>query len=374
MKRRPDEDEVGLDSLLDTLTNVVGILVIMLIVTQLSVSDSVKKISQTEQVDPKALEQAQADLEKIRKERQELEEQAASFTYDPNEIRVKRAAMERRLLAAKADLRALEQQQRQREEKERQEKAKSEALLAELEKKKKEMDEQTRKALEELAKLEALLAETPQQQALPSKVVNLPDPRPAPKGAKPVTIFCWRDRIFPADLEELRDRARGQFDRIVQTERLDRDPEKGIDAKVMLEHFGRRPLRNKFFDIELIAVGVNPHLKLTPKIPAGEPREDIIRRNSDYQKRLRELDPNKHYVRFLVWPDSFEVYLAARQVAAENKLLAGWQMISERPDYTYWIAGGKYRFGPPPKPDPNAPKPPPSNKPAAPPPPTDEID
>lgn len=374
MKRRVEEEEVGLDSLLDTLTNVVGILVIMLIVTQLSVSESVKQISQTEQVDPKALEKAAADLEKIRKERAELEEQVASFTYDPNEIRIQRAAMERRLLDAKADLRVLEQQKRQREEKERQEAAKAEALLAELEKQKKEMDEQTRKSLEELARLEALLAETPEQSPLPAKVVNLPDPRPAPKGAKAITIFCWRDRIFPTNLEELRDRARTQFDRIVRTERLDRDPEKGIDAQVLLEQFNRRRLRDKFFDIELIAIGVNPHLKLTPKVPVGETREAIIRRNSDYQKRLRELDPNKHYIRFLVWPDSFEVYLAARQVAEENNLLAGWQMISERSDYTYWIAGGKYRFGPPPKPDPNKPKPPPSNKPAAPPPPVDEID
>ena len=43
--RSTDEDDGGLDSLLDTMTNVVGILVLVLIVTQLSVADVVTRIT-----------------------------------------------------------------------------------------------------------------------------------------------------------------------------------------------------------------------------------------------------------------------------------------------------------------------------------------
>ena len=45
-RRRRTEDGPSLDSLLDTLTNVVGILVILLVVTQLGVEEAVDRISQ----------------------------------------------------------------------------------------------------------------------------------------------------------------------------------------------------------------------------------------------------------------------------------------------------------------------------------------
>ncbi len=44
-RRRRKDSGASLDSLLDTMTNVVGILVIVLIVTQLGVGDAVKRIS-----------------------------------------------------------------------------------------------------------------------------------------------------------------------------------------------------------------------------------------------------------------------------------------------------------------------------------------
>ena len=45
-KRKTDDDEDGgLDSLLDTMTNVVGILVLVLIVTQLGVSEAITEIT-----------------------------------------------------------------------------------------------------------------------------------------------------------------------------------------------------------------------------------------------------------------------------------------------------------------------------------------
>ena len=43
-----EDDGDGLDSLLDTMTNVVGILVMVLIATQLGVKDAVDRIAQSE--------------------------------------------------------------------------------------------------------------------------------------------------------------------------------------------------------------------------------------------------------------------------------------------------------------------------------------
>ena len=62
-KRKSDDDEDGgLDSLLDTMTNVVGILVLVLIVTQLGVSEAITEITASSTVTEEDLEDAKQKL------------------------------------------------------------------------------------------------------------------------------------------------------------------------------------------------------------------------------------------------------------------------------------------------------------------------
>ena len=71
--RGADEDDGGLDSLLDTMTNVVGILVLVLIVTQMSVAEVVTRITTENQIDEKAVEQLNQELDVERTELRDLE-------------------------------------------------------------------------------------------------------------------------------------------------------------------------------------------------------------------------------------------------------------------------------------------------------------
>ena len=71
--RGADEDDGGLDSLLDTMTNVVGILVLVLIVTQMSVADVVTRITSKNQIDEQAVEELNQQLEIERAELRDLE-------------------------------------------------------------------------------------------------------------------------------------------------------------------------------------------------------------------------------------------------------------------------------------------------------------
>ena len=71
--RSTDEDDGGLDSLLDTMTNVVGILVLVLIVTQMSVADVVTRITTENQIDEEAVEQLNQQLEVEQSELRDLE-------------------------------------------------------------------------------------------------------------------------------------------------------------------------------------------------------------------------------------------------------------------------------------------------------------
>ena len=373
MKRRPEEDHGSLDSLMDTLCNVVGILVIMLVVTQLSVNQTVKKISTSEQVDPDALAKAEAELDRARRQKAELEERLSSFDYDPQETRVQLAAVQRAIIDNRADLRVLEQQQSEKQAAAAEQTTAAQELIDEQEQGREKLQEQTRQALEQLAKLEARLEDTPAPAVLPAKVVHLPDPRPAPKDAQPVTFFCWGEHLLAANLEELRDNARKRFAFIVTRYNLDRNPAAGLDAEEIIERFNAAPIRDKFFDVELVARGARPYLRLTPHMNAAESATGIAHGNSDFQSRLRKVKADGDYARFLVWPDSFEIYLAARQIAESMGVMAGWQLIRDRDDYLYFIGGGQYRFGPPPQPDTNPPAQPAPSEPK-PPPPVDEID
>ena len=58
MRRPKKQSGANLDSLLDTMTNVVGILLILLTVTQLGMSDAVKRISTTATVKPEQIDEA----------------------------------------------------------------------------------------------------------------------------------------------------------------------------------------------------------------------------------------------------------------------------------------------------------------------------
>ena len=60
-------------SLLDTMTNVVGILVLVLIVTQMSVAEVVTRITTENQIDEKAVEELNQELDVERTELRDLE-------------------------------------------------------------------------------------------------------------------------------------------------------------------------------------------------------------------------------------------------------------------------------------------------------------
>ncbi|NQT17978.1 MAG: hypothetical protein HQ582_34825, partial [Planctomycetes bacterium] len=102
---------------------------------------------------------------------------------------------------------------------------------------------------------------------------------------------------------------------------------------------------------------------------AGETPERLRGSSSRFQATVRRMGTQNNYARFLVWPDSFDVYVEARSICDERGVLAGWQPCTE--DYEWKITLGikvtcQGKPKPKPKPPPDKSAPP---KPAAPPPP-----
>ena len=361
MRRAKKSSGASLDSLLDTMTNVVGILVILLTVTQLGVGDAVKRIADSDSVKPEVLESAKVSLAERLKLWNDLVRRLKALVVDNKEDAAKELERLKKEIAKKdtdlADVR--EKKQGMLALKKHFEEVKK--LIEEHEKKEKELLTKINSGEAELASLKARLAETPNLGPPQAKIVYLPNPREAPKGSKPLTFLCREGRVMFVDVEAYQQRAQKRAMYLVSRRKLYGGPQKGVDGKRLVEEFNKEKLHEDDFDLTLTVSGRTPRLVLKRRKDAGDTADQLRRTSSKFQQRIRRTDPKKYYLQFQVWPDSFETYLEARKIASERGLLAGWVGTTTSGEYTVNL-GGEIRCGPPP------PKPPP-RKPGDPPPP-----
>ena len=350
MRRRKRQTEGSLDSLLDTMTNVVGILVILLAVTQLGVGDAMKRIRSS--LPPVNPEQLQALLDEYRSQKdmlaqllerqgnleetstEDVQKKTRSLKEMMAEIERIRAALKKITLAKRIDTRQLQKLLQTR-------KAEAENLQKQL-----------AKAQEELAKLKAMLDKTPEPTALAPKIVTLPNPRLVPKGADELTFICRKGRLYATTKEHVRKKAMDVISRL--------KPRSGrYSADALVKYFAKGTVKTENFTLKLAIPGYSTQIVLEPNEKMGEDVARIKNLNSRFQSAIRKARIAKTYYGFFqVWPDSYEEYLEARKIADRNKLPAGWQPRSG----TLQIGLGTTldfsdRTKPPPKPKPESPQP-----------------
>jgi chromosome segregation ATPase len=80
-----------------------------------------------------------------------------------------------------------------------------------------------------------------------------------------------------------------------------------------------------------IVIGIK---KFTKKDDAtGESPDAILREESRFQSKLKELDPKKNYLVFLVQQDAYPVFLKARKLAWDKGFVVGWRPFNGGPIY-----------------------------------------
>ncbi|NIL96713.1 MAG: hypothetical protein GTO53_04690 [Planctomycetales bacterium] len=371
--RQEEQEGDGLDSLLDTMTNVVGILVMVLIATQLGVKDAVDRISETTVVDEAAMEEAREKAQQAEQKRQEI--LAKLNSRDPDDgraVEVELADLRRQRQQVQVQINQEQQASNQyalKIEQDKQKAAQAKQKLKKLADDKKTRDSlqnELTESLEEEARLKALLDDTPAQSAPPAKVVTLPDPRGAPEGAREIVFLCTKNLVYPVAADDRRTEIREAAEALVKAKRLDGGPKVGVNKERFMKEFSkysRKIMQDDFFTIELFVANIYPRLRFTPRDKKGADVAEVAKRRSRFQKLLQSLDRDKYYARFIVLPDSFEAYLTARAVADEIGLLAGWEPQGENWEYTTHL-GGSILFGPKPEPKPAGKpvKPPPKRK------------
>jgi len=374
LRRQPrvdDDDDGGLDSLLDTMTNVVGILVLVLIVAQMGIADVVNRVVTENQVDQETMDATKWELVQKKIEQTELQ----TILYEPLEIDVE---LQREELARKKEL--LERRKKLLAEKQKTQnqnaiKIEQDTKQAEMNREelvesktqREEFEKLISTSLEQKAQLEAILADTPITDKVADIEISIPNPRPAPKGAKQLLLFCVNNRLYPVNVEKFQKSAEAKAKQIVTRFNLLRDPAKGIDPEEFEKRFTRLKDQDNFFDIEYY-VDQKKHLRIRfiPRKNGGASFKEVTNRRSRiHTKLINRIDSSKYYARFYVLPDSYEVYTAARRAFSEAQVLAGWEPQTQDWVYTTSVPGGIV-LGPPPKPKPTPPSPKTPPKPAKP--------
>jgi len=333
-RQRSDQN---LDSLLDTMANVVGILVVLVAVTQLTVGDAVERIRDRavarRHVDPADLAPAESEATGVTEALAEAQEAWQRLTARPAPVDGMLIDEAGELLDSLAALPGAHPAPPERLAAER-------AAIGDLEAKL----SADRAELDQLRELLAQIA--PEQTLDQPKLVRLPDPRPPRPASEMIAFFCRYGRVHAVDLPA-----------------LERVLDAGVRAAVgappgeMVFEISELPWIENHFAKEIIGRegfrwifrsgrnGFPTALLEWREVPPGDSLGEIRGGTSRHAAVLAAQDPARRYAYYFVWSDSYEVYLAARDEAEQRHFEVGWEPLEESGDLIgYWHRRGPDTF------------------------------
>lgn len=338
-RRRSKTSATGgnMDSLLDALTNVVGILVIVLVAVQISSQEAAKRMEEMiEKIDPEELkkieQQAQEAKAKIDQVTQAIALEKKQEKIDPEKLlRALRDDIEAAEKRAKADRIAAETAEKAAEKAKLEAEKLRQRLIAQLAKLEEEAKEYTVARDDLIAQLSKTKIPVPP----PPKEVRPPTPRPPmidPQTGRPQLerrdVFVKNGRVIPIidPGDEMANAVKNRIKYIIASRRLPVSEDNWLPnaqaANIVIEEFNKNPPPLKNFEAKLKLQGKNLAIDLTPKEEAGEEPQQAIR---GWFRRTVFGTQRKYYLNFQVAPDSFEEYLAIRKVMDNEQFFAGWQ-------------------------------------------------
>jgi hypothetical protein len=317
MRRRRQAQGMNLDFLMDTLTNVVGILILILVLNSLNIKKAVERIRE---LDPAQFGVSTEQLD-------EIQEQVAEQQAVLRELGPRAFGAEAELVRDRTEL----QQQQQRVQQLQRELAEApvetlppDPRIASLQEQQTQLERELQEAATELDELRRQVDAEPAVAPPSAKIVRLPNPRAAPPDAQPVLFFCRDGAVSHFDPELLQERVQKRVQFLLRPLQATAGPDGEIDCQKLVETYNKDPISDRDYRVLLAVENFNLVLVFEPR-GAGEPAERLASPTSRYQQALRRMHPERHYARFLVWNDSFDVYVAARHQCDERGVPAGWE-------------------------------------------------
>ncbi|MEM7698327.1 MAG: hypothetical protein AAF236_07990 [Verrucomicrobiota bacterium] len=187
-RRARADDERSMDSLMDALTNVVGILLLILIVSSLGISAAVKQI--IEDLEPKTEEELAAMISSREKTLENLEELRLSFERTQSQLPTEEEAAQ--MIAALEEIETNNEDLADKTSDIEEWKAKVDAE----EEKKEEQATLVSEADEENRKLAAILAQTPEREVKEARDIVMPNPRVADAESTASYIIVKNGKVY----------------------------------------------------------------------------------------------------------------------------------------------------------------------------------
>ena len=372
MARRKSQTSVtgaNMDSLLDALTNVVGILVIVLVAVQLSSQEAARRMEEMiAQIDPaeqERIKQEAKDSEaKLKEMKLALQAESDKDKIDPDKLLAMLqediAAAE---LKAKKDLLAAEAAEKEAKEKRLESEKLRKGLMAKLAALEEKEKEFTVAKEDLLAKLEDM----PTLNAPPPKQIKPPTPKDIPRkndGNPQLTakeILVTGGKVIPKVIPDaFKSQVKDYVNAIVSQSKIEAEEGRYITdekkAMKLIDDFNKNPLQNEFFELKLVKNKAKIEVQMIPKATCGEDPEQAMKGifNQIFgDRRLR----TQWYLSYLVEPDSFETYMVMRKFTDRLGYFAGWSIIDPGDRSTQQFDVG-YNVGakPPPRTGPPSPR------------------
>jgi hypothetical protein len=331
MARRKMEQASGanLDSLMDTLTNVVGVLMIIMILVQINVAQAMKKIiSELPPASPEEVqqlrEQAQKQIEEQTKQKQEIEKiltEKKKHEEELKKLEPQLAALETSAQETKVPLLDVDAVRKKLEEQ-----------RVVLEKRKTEMAA----LLDEQQRLKAILDSTPIVAPPASKVVRIPNSRPIPDKAKIERYLISGGQLYYLDIEAAKKlilpdlRATGSRLEFGKEKAADGSRKTIYDQTKVAAHFTQRRLALRNLDVRVTTTKTSTRasVQLLPRPGQGENVEVAAQITSRFQNDLRRFKNSNTVVWLHVFKDSFEQYLRVRDICDTVGVAVGWDSVT----------------------------------------------
>jgi hypothetical protein len=279
------------------MANVVGILIVLMAVTQLTVGDAMKRIHVWES------EEAVALLEV----RRQVEARWDALADDDLARTVELASLRESIRA----LRAADSSETSARTP-----ADTAAVSADVASQRlqvRRLEASLSKKRERLANLKILLEEHDLRAEREGIALRLPDPRPAPLAARPLVLFCRFGRVFDPRFEQLE----GELLQVMRTA-----------PQPLARYFDAYDVGNEWLRWRVADDASRFVARLDwRRNEIGETAAELRSPDAALRQVLAEHDPGKHFASFYVWEDSFEVYLEARRLAEEAGFSAGWNAL-----------------------------------------------
>ena len=345
----------SLDSLLDTMTNVVGVLIVVLIVTQVNVSSAAKRIRAN------LPEVTIPMMEELQKKEQEVQARLSEL-QDPAEVKPEEVEK------AREDLRVLVAQRKDLKKTE----ARFKKLDLEVAIIEQEIEEFKQKLEAEGGQLAQIRSEIEQKEdglkSRKPRLVRLPNPRVPEKEAQEVLLIVRGGRLLHFDRAAILDAIAAKVR--PRKDLLSRDPKykSRYDRNRIMPVLESLKESNPFYRFEF-KLHPNGHIQVYcyPRDGKGETVEDLTKPRAAGIDVMNDAGQARNYLRFLVTRDSFGPYIAMRRMAEKRQIPVGWKFSDDVVRQSFYLHERKIRATPdpdwkPPPPNPNPGKQPPAKK------------